>query len=69
MRKIALSSYNYSLMNVKHQDSVVSEQSVKEFETRVAYSSPKTEEVSLSTKNVILQVQGSGFVGDTEPED
>lgn len=56
-------------MNVKHQDSVVSEQSVKEFETRVAYSSPKTEEVSLSTKNVILQVQGSGFVGDTQPED
>ena len=42
-------------MNVKHQDSVVSEKSFNELKTKVAYSSPKMEGITISIQNVILE--------------
>lgn len=53
-------------MNVKHQDPSVSEQYSEVSKTKVAYSSPEMNKVTI--QYAILQVQGSGTIDPFNPE-
>lgn len=57
MQNIVLNStikLKHSLMNVKHQDPVVSRNCLDSSKTKVVYCSPETEEIVINSQNAIL---------------